>query len=208
MFWRSLVRWFQRKREFRIMVSGSGRYRRVRSCAFEAWRPIDRGGRTLVARRDSSRRTHTIVTGPIHAGMRNDFSLHFRGLRGRPMFRTCVGFDNGFARTDVTASVPDTISLLQHTQVVSAAVLDFSGTRVPGWRLVPITAGETGRFAVFTIMRLMVRPERRVVLVGGRPARVAKSADATDLKSVFAQAECGFKSRPGHQKTKDFFLQA
>jgi hypothetical protein len=29
-------------------------------------------------------------------------------------------------------------------------------------------------------------------------ARVAKSADATDLKSVFAKAECGFKSRPGH----------
>jgi hypothetical protein len=30
-------------------------------------------------------------------------------------------------------------------------------------------------------------------------ARVAKSADAKDLKSFFAQAECGFKSRPGHQ---------
>ena len=29
-------------------------------------------------------------------------------------------------------------------------------------------------------------------------ARVAKSADAKDLKSFFAQAECGFKSRPGH----------
>ena len=29
-------------------------------------------------------------------------------------------------------------------------------------------------------------------------ARVAESADATDLKSVFAKAECGFKSRPGH----------
>jgi hypothetical protein len=27
---------------------------------------------------------------------------------------------------------------------------------------------------------------------------VAKSADAKDLKSFFAQAECGFKSRPGH----------
>ena len=30
-------------------------------------------------------------------------------------------------------------------------------------------------------------------------ARVAKSADATDLKSVFRQRECGFNSRPGHQ---------
>src|SRR5579862_3081337 len=29
-------------------------------------------------------------------------------------------------------------------------------------------------------------------------ARVAKSADAKDLKSVFRQRECGFKSRPGH----------
>ncbi len=28
---------------------------------------------------------------------------------------------------------------------------------------------------------------------------MAKSADAKDLKSFFAQAECGFKSRPGHQ---------
>ena len=27
---------------------------------------------------------------------------------------------------------------------------------------------------------------------------MAKSADARDLKSLFAQAECGFKSRPGH----------
>jgi Spy/CpxP family protein refolding chaperone len=27
---------------------------------------------------------------------------------------------------------------------------------------------------------------------------VAKSADATDLKSVFPQGECGFNSRPGH----------
>jgi len=33
----------------------------------------------------------------------------------------------------------------------------------------------------------------------GQEARVAKSADAKDLKSFFAQAECGFKSRPGHQ---------
>ena len=31
-------------------------------------------------------------------------------------------------------------------------------------------------------------------------ARVAESADATDLKSVFRQRECGFKSRPGHQR--------
>jgi hypothetical protein len=30
-------------------------------------------------------------------------------------------------------------------------------------------------------------------------ARVAKSADATDLKSVFPQGECGFNSHPGHQ---------
>ena len=34
------------------------------------------------------------------------------------------------------------------------------------------------------------------------PARVAKSADAKDLKSFFAQAECGFKSRPGHHLTQ------
>ncbi len=32
---------------------------------------------------------------------------------------------------------------------------------------------------------------------------MAKSADATDLKSVFSKEECGFKSRPGHQKTGD-----
>ena len=37
-------------------------------------------------------------------------------------------------------------------------------------------------------------------------ARVAKSADATDLKSVFRQRECGFKSRPGHQILKDLYL--
>jgi hypothetical protein len=30
-------------------------------------------------------------------------------------------------------------------------------------------------------------------------ARVAKSADAKDLKSFSPQGECGFKSRPGHQ---------
>jgi hypothetical protein len=30
-------------------------------------------------------------------------------------------------------------------------------------------------------------------------ARVAKSADAKDLKSFFRQRECGFKSHPGHQ---------
>src|SRR5580698_1902215 len=29
-------------------------------------------------------------------------------------------------------------------------------------------------------------------------ARVAKSADAKDLKSFFRQRECGFKSHPGH----------
>ena len=29
-------------------------------------------------------------------------------------------------------------------------------------------------------------------------ARVAKSADAKDLKSFSPQGECGFKSRPGH----------
>ena len=33
-------------------------------------------------------------------------------------------------------------------------------------------------------------------------ARVAKSADATDLKSVFRQRECGFNSRPGHQRSR------
>jgi len=35
--------------------------------------------------------------------------------------------------------------------------------------------------------------------LGFQCARVAKSADATDLKSVFPQGECGFNSRPGHQ---------
>ena len=30
-------------------------------------------------------------------------------------------------------------------------------------------------------------------------ARVAKLADARDLKSLFRQRECGFKSHPGHQ---------
>ena len=29
-------------------------------------------------------------------------------------------------------------------------------------------------------------------------ARVAKPADAKDLKSFFTKVECGFKSRPGH----------
>jgi hypothetical protein len=43
-------------------------------------------------------------------------------------------------------------------------------------------------------------------------ARVAKSADATDLKSVFRQRECGFNSHPGHHiffnvlPTKQFFI--
>src|SRR5947208_12874629 len=32
-----------------------------------------------------------------------------------------------------------------------------------------------------------------------RRARVAKLADAKDLKSFSPQGECGFKSRPGHQ---------
>jgi hypothetical protein len=36
-------------------------------------------------------------------------------------------------------------------------------------------------------------------------ARVAKSADATDLKSVFPQGECGFNSRPGHQFNCNIF---
>jgi hypothetical protein len=31
-------------------------------------------------------------------------------------------------------------------------------------------------------------------------ARVAKSADAKDLKSFSWQRECGFKSHPGHHK--------
>jgi hypothetical protein len=37
-----------------------------------------------------------------------------------------------------------------------------------------------------------------------QPARVAKSADAKDLKSFFRQRECGFKSHPGHHKTLGF----
>ena len=37
-------------------------------------------------------------------------------------------------------------------------------------------------------------------------ARVAKSADAKDLKSFFRQRECGFKSRPGHQNAAALFL--
>ena len=37
---------------------------------------------------------------------------------------------------------------------------------------------------------------------------MAKSADAKDLKSFFAQAECGFKSRPGHHalQTKECLI--
>ena len=38
-----------------------------------------------------------------------------------------------------------------------------------------------------------------IIRADSKTARVAKSADAKDLKSFFAQAECGFKSRPGHQ---------
>src|SRR5215472_4761141 len=34
-------------------------------------------------------------------------------------------------------------------------------------------------------------------------ARVAKSADAKDLKSFFPQGECGFKSHPGHSVRRD-----
>ncbi|GEM_PF-5943173 len=53
-------------------------------------------------------------------------------------------------------------------------------------------------------MKLMgVEPE--VVRYGSQlhfqRARVAKSADAKDLKSFFRQRECGFKSRPGHQNS-------
>jgi hypothetical protein len=44
------------------------------------------------------------------------------------------------------------------------------------------------RMYVSTIMRFSRPPH----------ARVAKLADAKDLKSFFARAECGFKSRPGH----------
>lgn len=47
-----------------------------------------------------------------------------------------------------------------------------------------------------------------------RHARVAKSADAKDLKSFFRQRECGFKSHPGHHAQTSriplgelFFLQ-
>lgn len=35
---------------------------------------------------------------------------------------------------------------------------------------------------------------------------MAKSADATDLKSVFPQGECGFKSHPGHHILVQFRL--
>ena len=35
-------------------------------------------------------------------------------------------------------------------------------------------------------------------------ARVAKLADAKDLKSFLPQGECGFKSRPGHQITSPY----
>jgi hypothetical protein len=38
-------------------------------------------------------------------------------------------------------------------------------------------------------------------------ARVAKSADATDLKSVIRKRVCGFKSRPGHQNSSSIFNQ-
>ncbi len=37
-----------------------------------------------------------------------------------------------------------------------------------------------------------------MMMGSGKRARVAKSADAKDLKSFFRQRECGFKSRPGH----------
>src|ERR1039457_1696926 len=37
-------------------------------------------------------------------------------------------------------------------------------------------------------------------------ARVAKLADAKDLKSFFPQGECGFNSRPGHQ-TPDNYIR-
>ena len=37
-------------------------------------------------------------------------------------------------------------------------------------------------------------------------ARVAKSADAKDLKSFFRQRECGFKSHPGHHSSRNRIL--
>ena len=39
-----------------------------------------------------------------------------------------------------------------------------------------------------------------VILHWNPPARVAKLADAKDLKSFSPQGECGFKSRPGHHR--------
>ena len=39
-------------------------------------------------------------------------------------------------------------------------------------------------------------------------ARVAKSADATDLKSVLPKGGCGFKSRPGHQQNHFIIVNA
>jgi NAD(P)-dependent dehydrogenase (short-subunit alcohol dehydrogenase family) len=42
-------------------------------------------------------------------------------------------------------------------------------------------------------------PRLRSIKLLDAPARVAKSADARDLKSLFRQRECGFKSHPGHQ---------
>ena len=38
-------------------------------------------------------------------------------------------------------------------------------------------------------------------------ARVAKLADAKDLKSFFRKRKCGFDSRPGHQKSNHFHKQ-
>ncbi len=40
------------------------------------------------------------------------------------------------------------------------------------------------------------------------PARVAKLADAKDLKSFSPQGECGFKSRPGHHQSSNFMPEA
>src|SRR5215467_14241986 len=43
-----------------------------------------------------------------------------------------------------------------------------------------------------------LRPQKQGTVEAS--ARVAKSADAKDLKSFSRQRECGFKSRPGHQQ--------
>ena len=59
----------------------------------------------------------------------------------------------------------------------------------------------TGQLGQPESPRILLAPKAFTIikLVGPSLARVAKSADATDLKSVFPKGECGFKSHPGHQ---------